>query len=303
MFRSSLITSSLIVLCACTQPAAVVELKGSQDFGQGRSYSMAAPVSASNSAAPRVGAQPVYNASRAQYDQQVANAPTQSTAPTSSIAVSDLAPAAGGETKTSNSMGTITTAPAEQKGNFLKLPDQKTATLSKPAATPAPATKEVALKKLDEPVAANAWTKKPRDEASFAGGKSQEQYIWPVTSQKVISSFGDKGKGTITDGMSIAVAEGEPVWASADGEIVYADSKMKNYGKMVIVKHNGGKTTTYAHLARYAVEKYDRVKQGDIIGYVGATGNVKSPQLYFSMRDGTQAVDPKKYIDRKVAGL
>lgn len=153
---------------------------------------------------------------------------------------------------------------------------------------------------VDEPAPVNAWTNKPRDMAAPA---HDAQYIWPVSSRDVTASFGGKGKGKVNDGINIAAGEGEPVWAAADGEVIYADGKMQGYGKMVIVKHAGGKTTTYAHLARYGVEKYDRVKQGDILGYVGSTGNVKTPQLYFSMRDGTKAIDPQKYLDRKVAGL
>lgn len=290
--HSLFIVSSLALISACTQPPAMVELRGSQDYGRdGKGLAFAAPV-----ATPYKTAQPIYNAQRAQYDQAAAGQPTQSTAPVgSSIMVNDLAPAAG---------GTQTPAPVSNSQatsqHVLKLPEQKVG-FTKPAAKePAPAIKEVVLKKADEPVPANSWTKKPRDEASFTGKTAQEaNYIWPVTSHAVTTAFGSKGN----DGISINAQEGEPVWASADGEVIYADSKMKGYGKMIIVKHNGGKTTTYAHLARYGVEKYDRVKQGDIIGYVGSTGNVKAPQLYFSMRDGTQAIDPQKYLDRKVAGL
>jgi murein DD-endopeptidase MepM/ murein hydrolase activator NlpD len=51
------------------------------------------------------------------------------------------------------------------------------------------------------------------------------------------------------------------------------------------------------------VDKYDRVSQGDVIGYVGKTGSVKTPQLFFSLRNGKQAIDPAKYMSNEVAGL
>jgi murein DD-endopeptidase MepM/ murein hydrolase activator NlpD len=276
-----LIVSSLAILSACTQPAVVVENRGTDHFGKNRNYSVAstsiaAPVaSVASSDTPRyVGSQPIYSASREQ-DQQAA------------IGVSDLAPAAGkAEIKTS----ALSTA----------------APFGKPTAASVSAiqTKPVTLSS-DEPAPINPWTKKPRETANLTGEVLDRSatYIWPVSSHNVTSTFGKKGGGKANDGISIAASEGEPVWAAADGEVVYADAKMKGYGNMVIVKHVGGKTTTYAHLARMGVDKYDRVKQGDIIGYVGSTGNVKDSQLYFSMREGTQAVDPQKYLDRKVAGL
>ncbi|MDX2074580.1 MAG: M23 family metallopeptidase [Alphaproteobacteria bacterium] len=260
MSRSLLIFTSFIALSACTQPPAMVDLRGQEYFGQHANRNMMASRSVRPSAPVRY---------QAPVEQQMAfSQPTQSTAPVSSIGVSDLQPAAGGTE--------VMVAPVQEKKMVM--------------AAPAPV---------------NAWTSKPREMTGFGEKPVAQgsQYIWPVSSRDVASSFGDKGKGKVSDGISIAADEGEPVWAAADGEVVYADSKMQGYGKMVIVKHGGGKTTTYAHLARYGVEKYDRVKQGDILGYVGSTGSVSKPQLYFSMRDGTKAVDPQKYLDHKVAGL
>lgn len=142
-----------------------------------------------------------------------------------------------------------------------------------------------------------------RGKAVKLSGANHSAFIWPVSGSKVISGFGPKGSGKVNDGINIAADSGEPVWAAADGEIVYAGNELEGYGNMVIVKHAGNKTTTYAHLSQAIVDKYDRVKQGDIIGYVGATGNVKSSQLHFAIRDGKEAVDPTKYMSRSLAGL
>jgi murein DD-endopeptidase MepM/ murein hydrolase activator NlpD len=128
-------------------------------------------------------------------------------------------------------------------------------------------------------------------------------FMWPVGSKKITSNFGPKGKGRANDGIAIASAGGEPVWASADGEVVYVGNEIQGYGNMVLIKHAGNKSTTYAHLSRYTVDKYERVKQGDIIGYVGNSGNTKQSQLYFAIRDGKDAVDPMKYLNRNVASL
>jgi murein DD-endopeptidase MepM/ murein hydrolase activator NlpD len=134
--------------------------------------------------------------------------------------------------------------------------------------------------------------------AESAGG-----FMWPVNSKKVISAYGPKGKGKANDGVNIASANGEPVWASADGEVVYVGNELGGYGNMVLIKHSGNKSTTYAHLSRATVDKYDRVKQGDIVGYVGSTGNVKEPQLHFAVRDGNTPVDPVKFMKRTVASI
>lgn len=192
-------------------------------------------------------------------------------------------------------------------------------------AQPVPfSTKPSAPVTLSDETGINPWTKKPRGEESSAAPVSEESqkvaeiindapsdistmepaagksaFMWPVSSKKVIAPFGPKSGGTVNDGINIAISEGEPVWASADGEVVYVGSEMKGYGNMVILKHDGGKSTTYAHMNRATVDKYDRVKQGDIIGYVGATGNVKSPQLHFAIRNGKAPLDPQKILPSK----
>lgn len=128
-------------------------------------------------------------------------------------------------------------------------------------------------------------------------------FMWPLNSRKVINTFGPKGKGQANDGINIASESGEPVWASADGEVVYVGNAISGYGNMVVIKHNSDKSTSYAHLSRATVDKYDRVKQGDIIGYVGSSGSVQDAQLHFTIREGTEAVDPLKYMKRNVASL
>ena len=63
-----------------------------------------------------------------------------------------------------------------------------------------------------------------------------------------------------------------------------------------IIRHKGGWMTAYAHARSLAVKKGGTVKQGDIIGYVGMTGLVKSPQIHFAIRDGRTPVDPELYL-------
>lgn len=137
---------------------------------------------------------------------------------------------------------------------------------------------------------------KPEKQVSSAG------MIWPVQG-RVVSHFGPKGKGAMNDGIQISSAEGEPVYAASGGEVVYVGDELKGYGNMVILKHKGNKHTTYAHLYRASVARYDRVKQGEMIGYVGSTGNVSKPQLFFAVRQGNKPVDPEAYLPQNVASI
>lgn len=129
---------------------------------------------------------------------------------------------------------------------------------------------------------------------------AKQAWIWPVEG-RVISNFGPKHGGQVNDGINISAALGEPVWAAAPGEVVYAGSKLKGYGNMVLIKHKGGHTSSYAHLGRITVAKYDRVKQGQIIGHVGATGDAKEPQLHFAIREGKAPVNPESLLPRDIA--
>lgn len=70
---------------------------------------------------------------------------------------------------------------------------------------------------------------------------------------------------------------------------------------MLLIKHSDGWVTAYAHAEELLVSKGERVSKGQVIGRVGSTGNVGSPQLHFEMRKGKRAVDPVRYLRRSAA--
>ena len=74
---------------------------------------------------------------------------------------------------------------------------------------------------------------------------------------------------------------------------------MKGYGNLIILKHSDGWITAYAHLSQTTVKRGEKIKKGKTIGAVGATGNVDSPQLYFGLRKGRDAVNPENYLIAK----
>ena len=158
-------------------------------------------------------------------------------------------------------------------------------------AAPAPAP-SVGVSDLPPPQAGNtqniaaAPAIQPQDQGAMASHTGGSKFIWPVTGGKVISHFGSKPDGKSNDGINIAVSEGEPIYAVADGMAVYAGNQLPSYGNMVIIRHDNGIMTAYAHARSLSVKKNDYVKQGEIIGYVGMSGSVKSPQLHFAVRNG-----------------
>ena len=64
------------------------------------------------------------------------------------------------------------------------------------------------------------------------------------------------------------------------------------FGNLLLIKHEGGWTTAYAHNDTLLVKRGDRISRGQVIARVGSTGNVAEPQLHFEIRRGTQAIDP-----------
>jgi murein DD-endopeptidase MepM/ murein hydrolase activator NlpD len=95
-------------------------------------------------------------------------------------------------------------------------------------------------------------------------------------------------------GVDYAAASGTPIKAAGDGKINF-QGKQTGYGNTVILEHGNGITTLYAHLSRFTKElrKGDRVKQGQIIGYVGMTGTATGPHLHYEYRINGTHKDPR----------
>lgn len=312
MNRSTVSLAALLLATACSQPAALVEFRGAEFFGQERSLH----ASQTDNPAPIVMAQ--NNAPVSQSTEQMASV--------GSVEVNDIgAPAAQAQQAPASMPFARAATPAPK--TFGEQPKQFGEVQLKPAPAmqeqtiavqeAAPAAQPMQTAQAGKPNI-NPWSKNKRDIASDAfkddhvsnarllsdvPQEGARDYIWPTSSHKVLSAYGPKGGGMVNDGINIAAANGEPVWSAADGEVVYVGNELKGYGNMVLVKHTGGKTSTYAHLGRTSVDKYQRVKQGDVLGYVGKTGNVKDPQLHFAVRQGKDPVDPQKLISQNVAGL
>ncbi len=125
--------------------------------------------------------------------------------------------------------------------------------------------------------------------------KPDNGFLWPVNG-RVISAFGTKQNGLHNDGINIAVPSGAKVHAARSGVVTYAGNELKGYGNLLLVKHDDGFVTAYAHNKRLLVRRGDKVTQGQAIAQAGDTGAVTSPQVHFEIRKGRNAVNPSKYL-------
>ena len=125
--------------------------------------------------------------------------------------------------------------------------------------------------------------------------KRKNKFMWPVKG-KVISNFGSIGKGRNNDGINIKAALGTAVKCADAGTVAYAGNELKGFGNLILVKHNDGWITAYAHNDKILVKKGQKVRRGEKIATVGSTGGVNSPQLHFEIRAGKKAVNPRSYL-------
>ena len=93
-------------------------------------------------------------------------------------------------------------------------------------------------------------------------------------------------------GMDFTATRGTPIYATSDGVIKRADARALGYGKHIRIDHGFGYVTLYAHLSGYNVKRGQRVKRGDIIGYVGNTGRSQAPHLHYEIHKDGKAVNP-----------
>ena len=118
----------------------------------------------------------------------------------------------------------------------------------------------------------------------------------PVASRAMTSGFGLRQHpiyGTLRrhSGIDLAAPTGAPIVATSDG-VVSTANWSGGYGLLVALEHGGGLQTRYGHMSRVNVLPGQRVRRGDVIGFVGSTGNSTGPHLHYEMRVNGQAINP-----------
>ncbi len=96
-------------------------------------------------------------------------------------------------------------------------------------------------------------------------------------------------------GMDFSAATGTPIYASGNGVVTRADANSSGYGKHIRIDHGFNYVSLYAHLSNYKVKKGDKVKRGDVIGYVGSTGRSVAPHLHYEIFKDGERINPRNF--------
>lgn len=134
------------------------------------------------------------------------------------------------------------------------------------------------------------------------------KWQWPLDAIEISSSYGERGQ-KFHQGVDLRARVGTPVHAASDGTVVYVGSKIKGYGRMIVLKHEGGFYTVYAHHSKNKVRVGQKIERGDVIALSGKSGHSHGAHLHFELRRGTQSYDPeyalnvnlKSSVNRKIA--
>jgi len=96
-------------------------------------------------------------------------------------------------------------------------------------------------------------------------------------------------------GMDFSAKSGTPIYATGDGVVDRADNTASGYGNHIVIRHGFGYETLYGHLSKYNVRAGQRVKRGDVIGYVGSTGRSEAPHCHYEVHKNGEVVNPLNF--------
>lgn len=105
------------------------------------------------------------------------------------------------------------------------------------------------------------------------------------------------------EGMDFTAKTGTPIYATGDGVVERADNTASGFGNHIVIRHGFGYETLYAHLSRYKCRKGQRIKRGDIIGYVGNTGRSEGPHLHYEVHKNGKVVNPLNFYYGNISAV
>jgi len=157
-------------------------------------------------------------------------------------------------------------------------------------ASPAPSGAKTEPKAVRLPYSKENAAAVAREEPAAVAAAAQADFIWPAKG-KVLAGFAEpRSKGIDIDGKL-----GDPVVAAAAGRVTYIGNGIPGLGKLVVIKHDNGFITVYAHNREIVVKEQQAVTRGQKIAELGASDSDR-PKLHFQIRKGASAVDPLKYL-------
>lgn len=127
-------------------------------------------------------------------------------------------------------------------------------------------------------------------------------YIWPLPGYSPGSAYGWRMHPIYHEmrfhaGEDIGAPSGTPILAADSGMATVIADNGNGYGNYIMINHGGGRVTLYAHMSAFAISNGATVSQGQVIGYVGSTGNSTGPHLHIEVRVNGATTDPKSYFN------
>jgi len=133
--------------------------------------------------------------------------------------------------------------------------------------------------------------------------KNKTNFIMPLRKIRITSTFSYKRYHPILKryrphhGTDFGAKRGTPLYAVANGKVSFS-GRMGGYGNVIKIKHKGGYESLYAHQSKRRVKRGQRVKQGQVIGYVGSTGRSTGPHLHFGLKKHGKWINPMKVLKK-----
>ncbi|MGL6020504.1 MAG: murein hydrolase activator NlpD [Gibbsiella quercinecans] len=156
-----------------------------------------------------------------------------------------------------------------------------------------PASGAAAVGSAAAPVTAPAAA--PPVSSTVSNSAPVSSWRWP-TDGKIIDNFSSSDGGN--KGIDIAGSRGQPIFATADGRVVYAGNALRGYGNLIIIKHNDDYLSAYAHNDTMLVREQQEVKAGQKIATMGSTGT-STVRLHFEIRYKGKSVNPLRYLPQR----
>jgi murein DD-endopeptidase MepM/ murein hydrolase activator NlpD len=105
------------------------------------------------------------------------------------------------------------------------------------------------------------------------------------------------------EGMDFTAKTGTPIFATGDGVVARADNTVSGFGNHIVIRHGFGYETLYGHLSKYKSKAGQRVKRGDIIGFVGSTGRSEGPHLHYEVHKNGKVVNPLNFYYGNISAV
>lgn len=128
---------------------------------------------------------------------------------------------------------------------------------------------------------------------SYPKESFNERLLWPVEGGRLTSGYGFR-QGRVHEGIDLAASSGTGIRAVAAGVVVYS-GMIKGYGRLLVVYHGSGISSVYAHNSKNLKNRGDRVRQGEVIGRVGTSGETSGPHCHFEIRENGKATNPLRF--------